>query len=240
MRISEFIEGTNRASSSQEIFHLFGRAIKDVGFDRAIYVVVSGPPGQDLRRTPGFVLSYPEDWASYYFEHDLDKVDPVTLFSFYAPGPFLWSDLPKFMKLTKIQQTCLDMGSEAGLRNGVCIPLRGALGEHAEIGIASSDPSVDPKENLDLLTLLATQFKNSYTRFVGAEATRSSRYHLTRREKEVLTWCYAGKSSWDIGELLGVSESVINFHVKNAKNKLDCSTRIACVLKAIRHGLIFP
>lgn len=240
MRISEFVEGTNRADSPQEIFHLFVQAIKDLGYDRAIYAVVSGTPGHDLRRTPGFMLSYPEDWASYYFEHELDKIDPVTLYSFYAPGPFVWSDLPKVMRLSKAQEACLNMGAEAGLKNGICVPLRGPLGEHTDVAIASDDPMVDPKENLDVLTLLATQFKNSYSRFVDAADPAGSAYHLTRREKEVLTWCYAGKSSWDIGELLGVSESVVNFHIKNAKNKLDCSTRIACVLKATRLGLIFP
>lgn len=240
MRISEFIEGTNGASSTDEIFGLFVRAIEDLGYDRAIYAVVSGSPGQDLRRTPGFMLSYPEDWASYYFEHGLDKIDPVTLYSFYSPGSFVWSDLPDAMKLSKAQLACLNMGAEAGLRNGICIPLRGPLGEHTDVAIASSEPEVDPKANLDVLTLLATQFKNSYSRFVDASELAGSHIHLTPREKEVLTWCYAGKSSWDIGELLGVSESAVNFHVKNAKDKLSCSTRVACVLKATRLGLIFP
>ncbi len=63
---------------------------------------------------------------------------------------------------------------------------------------------------------------------------------LTPRERECLQWSAQGKSSWEIGMILGISEHGAGFHLKNAMAKLDTSSRIAAVVKAIRMGLIAP
>lgn len=62
--------------------------------------------------------------------------------------------------------------------------------------------------------------------------------HLTRREYEVLTWLKAGKSSWEMARILGISERGINYHVENIKTKLDCTNRTQAMAIAIKKGLI--
>lgn len=47
-----------------------------------------------------------------------------------------------------------------------------------------------------------------------------------------------GKSSWEIGVILRVSENTVNFHLKNAMRKLETNSRTHCLAKAIRPGLI--
>lgn len=63
---------------------------------------------------------------------------------------------------------------------------------------------------------------------------------LTLRERECLLWSARGKSSWDIGVILSISENTVNFHLKNAMAKLDAGTRIMAIVKSIRFGLIIP
>ncbi|WP_347336392.1 helix-turn-helix domain-containing protein [Bradyrhizobium stylosanthis] len=46
-----------------------------------------------------------------------------------------------------------------------------------------------------------------------------------------------GKSSWEIGKILNVSENTINFHMKNAVRKLGTANRTHGLAKAIRLGL---
>lgn len=240
MRISDFIEQSNRALRPDDAFDLFTKATTDLGFDRAVYAVVSGPPDRDLTDTPGFVLNYPTDWVTHYFERGLDTIDPVTRYAFYAPGAFLWSDLPRLTKLTRDQKDCLRGAREAGLHDGVCIPIHGAFGHHTDVGLASSTPGTDPGARLDTLTVLATQFNNIYVRLVEKVRGPPSRITLTPREREVLLWCYHGKSSWVIGQLLNISEAAVNFHIANAMKKLTSNTRLMAVLRAIKFGLIFP
>ncbi|WP_370100271.1 response regulator transcription factor [Bradyrhizobium yuanmingense] len=57
-------------------------------------------------------------------------------------------------------------------------------------------------------------------------------------EKQCLRWIEQGKSSWEIGVMLNVSENTVNFHVKNAMRKLETSSRTKCVVKARRQGII--
>ncbi|WP_225131425.1 MULTISPECIES: LuxR C-terminal-related transcriptional regulator [unclassified Bradyrhizobium] len=48
---------------------------------------------------------------------------------------------------------------------------------------------------------------------------------LSERERQCLRWIEEGKSSWAIGVILNVSENTVNFHVKNARRKLETSSR---------------
>jgi DNA-binding CsgD family transcriptional regulator len=61
---------------------------------------------------------------------------------------------------------------------------------------------------------------------------------LTKREKEVLYWIKEGKSAWDTGKLLAISEPTITFHLKNIYKKLEVVNRPHAVAKAISYGLI--
>jgi LuxR family quorum-sensing system transcriptional regulator CciR len=49
-----------------------------------------------------------------------------------------------------------------------------------------------------------------------------------------------GKSSWAIGEILSISESTVNFHIKTAMKKLKTKSRTVAVVRAMSLGLITP
>nr|WP_271519543.1 helix-turn-helix transcriptional regulator [Bradyrhizobium sp. CCBAU 53380] len=53
-----------------------------------------------------------------------------------------------------------------------------------------------------------------------------------------MRWVAEGKSSWEIGMILGVSENTLNFHVKNAMRKLGATSRIQAVAIAIRLNVL--
>ncbi|WP_245508883.1 helix-turn-helix domain-containing protein [Bradyrhizobium nanningense] len=49
-----------------------------------------------------------------------------------------------------------------------------------------------------------------------------------------MRWVAEGKSSWEIGVILGISENTVNFHVENTMRKLGATSRIQAVATAIR------
>jgi LuxR family transcriptional activator of conjugal transfer of Ti plasmids len=61
---------------------------------------------------------------------------------------------------------------------------------------------------------------------------------LTPRQKECLGWTALGKSSWDIGKILDISENTVNFHIKKAMMKMDTNSRTVAAIKAFQLGLI--
>lgn len=63
---------------------------------------------------------------------------------------------------------------------------------------------------------------------------------LTAREIEVLKWIATGKSDWQIGQILRISDKTVNFHVENMKRKCGVATRIQVVVRAVHEGRIAP
>ncbi len=52
---------------------------------------------------------------------------------------------------------------------------------------------------------------------------------LSPREKEVLKWLKMGKTSWDIAQILRISERTVNYHVGNIMKKLGVVSRMQAV-----------
>ena len=61
---------------------------------------------------------------------------------------------------------------------------------------------------------------------------------LTAREVECLHWCAKGKNSAEVGEILGITERTVNWHIDNAIRKTRCVNRVQAVAKAVSLGII--
>jgi DNA-binding CsgD family transcriptional regulator len=61
---------------------------------------------------------------------------------------------------------------------------------------------------------------------------------LTSQELECMRWCREGKTNWEIGEILAISEKTVEFHLTNAMRKLGAANRITAVVQGIKDGLI--
>lgn len=69
---------------------------------------------------------------------------------------------------------------------------------------------------------------------VGVERLRA-RLPVTSREAEVLLWLSRGKSSRDIGEILGLSHRTVTKHLEGIYAKLGVENRTAASIIAARH-----
>jgi DNA-binding CsgD family transcriptional regulator len=56
---------------------------------------------------------------------------------------------------------------------------------------------------------------------------------LTCREAEALTWIGRGKTSWETGKIMGVTERTVVYFVTSAQRKLNAVTRTQAVVNAI-------
>lgn len=62
--------------------------------------------------------------------------------------------------------------------------------------------------------------------------------HLTPREREALRWAADGKTEWEIGELMSISEHGAEKHLRSIRLKLGTTSRTHAVAEAFRRGLI--
>ncbi len=87
-----------------------------------------------------------------------------------------------------------------------------------------------------MLTLLAS-YVVGQTLLIDGGAS-GPRIGLTPRERESLQWAAEGKTDWEIGELMGISQHGADFHLRSARVKLGCVTRTQAVAEGLRRGLI--
>lgn len=61
---------------------------------------------------------------------------------------------------------------------------------------------------------------------------------LTPREGEALLWVAEGKTAWEAGTILGISESTTNAHIASAALKLQATNRAHLITRAFVAGIL--
>jgi DNA-binding CsgD family transcriptional regulator len=239
MNISNFIECSNRVESPRGLFDALVLAAADIGFGQVAYGALNYVETIHLADLPepAVALNYPIEWQKRYFERKYYEVDPVVTYTPSAARPFLWDKVrPKCNSDTR-QRAMFSEAREVGLRRGVSFPLHGSLGRVAVMSFATGDGDADPEPYVCHLNALASQFHLLFTAMAQGQSDNPA-VELSSREKDCLRWVVQGKSSWDIGAILGISENTVDFHVKKAMRKLKTTSRTTAVVKAIHLGLI--
>lgn len=236
-RFGDFIERTLQAESTPALVAELKSALGQFGF---AYMACGsfGDPERSLddETIPAVIVDYPEQWQTHYFENNYVTIDPVVTRASLARIPYRWSDL---QDLTAPQRRMFAEAGDAGLVDGITVPIHGPAGEVFVAAIATPYLDIDHRRSLSVVNMLVTQ---AHTVLVGLKhpGAPGAPVSLTSRERECLIWSARGKSSWDIGVILNISENTVNFHLKNAMSKLKASTRVLAIVKAIRMGLIVP
>jgi DNA-binding CsgD family transcriptional regulator len=238
--LGTFIEAANKAETVDELFKLIEAAAASLGFEYVAYGALSNCGGiaSSTESAPAIFLNYPEEWRKHYFENRYQEIDPVVTRTASMDRPYIWSDWRKTGILTTREHKVLDEASDAGLKEGMGIPLHGPFGSVAVASFASRYHAIDAVAVLPRLRVIASQF---HARFGTLELTSTAEEAiptLTPQQRKCLIWVSLGKSSWDISTILGISENTVNFHVKEILRKLSTSSRTVAVVKAIRLGLI--
>lgn len=236
MTLAKFIDESLKLDNPEELFASYLGALSDYGVDRVMYSAVRNTH-YNKAIIPGISHCYPEDWIKHYMEHGYVERDPVLMHGVHARHVFTWAGMIRDCDLSSEQCLIMNQCEEAGLKDGLAVPLHGPMGEVYGIGLASSVANPDVGRSLKEIQVLSTQFHVLYS------ALHDDKYShkispLTPRESEVLKWCSAGKSNWAIGEILGISEHGVDFHMRNILRKLDADTRVTAVVKALHGGMI--
>lgn len=220
---------------------------KTLGFDRCLVAIV---PKAGMGLDQAFLRSnYPADWRQFYDTEKLVHVDPTVAHCVAHSTSLIWS--PGLFR-SNPQQVMYEEASAHGLRSGVTLPMHGPKGE---LGILCFVNDARPSKQFDRdvrqvlpeLSYLRDMAFESGVDFalMGAAAASgeplavpSPLPRLTARELECLQWTMAGKTSWEIGRILGISESTVNYHVGNFNAKLEVANRHQAVVKALKLGVL--
>lgn len=74
----------------------------------------------------------------------------------------------------------------------------------------------------------------------GREVVIKNLGPLTQREGEALLWVAEGKTAWEAGTILGITEATTNAHIASAAAKLHASNRAHLITRAFVEGILAP
>lgn len=233
-----YLELANQAKTPQELFDVFISTLSQYGFDKILFGLLTDHKDIDLKAGVGVMQNYPADWMKYYFEQAFDKIDPIVTYGVHQLGAFQWKDIPKSVELKPVQKKCLDLGTEAGLHNGISIPLRGPYNQVAGISLATSEKKDACYFDTDLMTAMCNHFYIAYKRLHEKRPMNPKNIVLTNQEREILKFAAIGKTDDEIGDILKISKHTVNMHFRNIYKKIEANNRILAVVKALTIGLV--
>lgn len=186
--------------------------------------------------------SYSVEWRNKYDELKLGHLDPTVSHCLIHSTPLIWT--PEIFSARR-QKEMYEEACGYGLKSGVTLPIHGARGE---LGILCFVNDVKPSVNFKRhaihsfseLSCFRDFIFESALKFINDARPKKEFTHITNRELECLKWSAAGKSSWEIGELLHCTEATVNFHFSNIRRKLNSRSRQQAIVRAISLGLINP
>lgn len=212
------------------------RVRKYLEVDNIAYLVVN-MPSYALNKEY-IVATYSPEWVKYYVSNRYVNIDPVIEAGLHTILPIDWRSLNK--KTKKIVRLFSEAQTFGIGNQGLSIPIRGAHGEIAifsfSVNMNNNDFDYFLKSNMKEMQIISHNF---HTKILSMHnITESEIIKLSEREKECLKWAAAGKSSWETGIILNISQNTVNFFLEQCRVKLSANTKTHAVAKAIRLSLI--
>jgi LuxR family quorum sensing-dependent transcriptional regulator len=227
------IQALERAPSILKVKEAFRQTADRHGF--SAYLCSAPPSGRDQQADPILFEEWPSDWRRTYFGRRLYVHDPMLKELFRTADPFLWSETMERRDFAKAERAVMWEAAQAKMTEGYVVPIYGVGGAVHVLTMTGEKPRVDivARAELHLIAIYAYARAKQLRRRSGGNPVS-----LRPREREVLRWAAAGKSDWEIGEIIGVSESAAHKHIESAKRKWRVSTRVQAIVEAIRQGEI--
>ncbi|HSV69497.1 MAG TPA: autoinducer binding domain-containing protein [Methylibium sp.] len=213
------------------------RFAKQLGFDTVAAVAVVDRPLD----TPEFIEvdNAPEAWREAMQDPNGYRLDPVMQHCKRHSVPIVW-DQSTYVKSGVGE--LWEAQAAFGYRAGICLALHMPEGRHFVLGVDRDQALPTSRDEVTRLVadlqLFAVYAQDTAMRVLVPEKLRPEVPKLTPRELDCLRWTMEGKTAWEVGAILGISERTAVLHLNNGMHKLGCANKHQAVLKALRLGLL--
>ena len=216
---------------------LIERTVHSFGFDGYSYHLYRPDDG-----SLDYVGEWPHEWLNRYEANHYSDIDPVVEHLLQSTTPFTWSEVVANRPVNSPERVVMNEARDFGIKEGAEIPVH-------EYGFGGATFSVFSSsfenfgsawtENRNDLHVFCLYFHEKYKQLVSTPLTVPTP-NLTRRERECLVLTSRGKTAWEVGEILSISERTAKQHLSNATTKLGSYSKHHAVVKAILTRIILP
>lgn len=224
------------ARDEHQLFQQVARLAEGLGFEYCCYGIRM--PFPVCKPAVTIFDTYPAGWMDHYRANGFMDIDPTVRAGVLSSELIVWPQ--------SAQGEARRFWSDAsgfGLTAGVACSSWGAHGVFGLLTLARHDDGLTRAEIDEVSSpahWLTSLTHTLMSQFLAPELAPVDEAMLTPREHEVLCWTAEGKTAYEIGRILSISERTVNFHVNNVMAKLDVTNKLQAVVRAITTGLLQP
>jgi len=236
--IDAYVSELEGLEGAADVMDSLQRRLNRYGIDRFAHLIVRGPgvEGQGTGRS-----TYSQEWTDLYKTNDYYNIDPVLRQAGQRVLPFQWSlDDPEITDPRF--RAFVARAHDAGLGAGVTFPLHGPNGSFGLLTVGRKDgrgpdDEIWTRHRSDIAMIgMATQ--EALTRTLARSNLRGR--DLSDKERDCLLWTARGKTRSEVGDILGLSDRTVKYHLERAQEKLGVYSKSHAVVVALVGGQIVP
>jgi len=232
-----FVERARVAQSKADLLRLLEAASIEIGFHYFALV-----HHVDLRRASSDIIrldNYPAPWANHFVENGLYAEDPIHRACLTSNVGFTWADVPRIIAITGEQRSILENAAKHGLGDGYTVPVNIPGEPSGSCSFATRHGRRLPEQNLLLAQLIgAFAFQAARRLSQNGSLPPQSPPRLTPRQRDCLLLAIQGKTDWEIGRILDLSEETVSQHLDMARERYDVAKRLPLAVRAIFDGQV--
>jgi DNA-binding CsgD family transcriptional regulator len=227
--ITDFVNRANQLNTIECLNNEFERIVNRFGIVIFSCTELARPGGVIMPR-PLFGRLQP-DWMLHYSSKRYGHIDPALHSAIAQTRIFQWSDL-QHNNSRRVEHLFGEAKDALG-DEGIVVPIHGPRGQ-IHVVIMNGDKIDKSPETLPALRLAAMYYAEVGVELHESYESDSDHLTLSTRQIDCLNWAAEGKSDWEIGEILSISENTVHRHIENAKKTLGVSTRMQAVVLCLR------
>jgi LuxR family transcriptional regulator, quorum-sensing system regulator CciR len=242
--IQAFIDASRRVENPVQLHSLMQAITRDMGFDN--FALVHHVDLRSCGAFNGHVLTnefvalsdYPQAWTDEYVSNEIVNLDPVLTASQRTNVGFCWDQMGEIITISSGQREVFERGQKLGLTDGFTVPANVPGEFSGSCNFVVGSGRALPQANLPMAQLVGSfAFQAARNMVIRMRSlSGGGPVQLTERQLECIALVARGKTDWEIGRILGISEETVKQHMADARQRYDVSKRVQVVLRTLFDG----
>jgi len=230
------IRSVQATRAVEEAIGILAEFIGRYGFERIFLGQLVNPANVPLKD-----ILYVSDWPHELKAHRQNQMailhDPVAICALRSKRPFSWAEAREHA--SRAGRMVVDMVHDYGLREGMMFPMHALHSVSGGVSLGTSKKLDLTPTHIAELEIVCQAVYYHLEAMLGPFPYQIVA-ELTCRETECVQFAAAGKSNWEIAQILGIKEDTVKKTLRRASDKLDAVNRAHLVATAIAKSQIFP
>lgn len=218
------VEGIVGASTAQDVVRAFEKSLSEIGVEHFGMLRIARP-GESLEDVC-IAQRIPEAWKALYAEQNFFENDPAIRHCRHTALPFDWASAPYSADAESSMATVVRRAMDFNLHKGIMVPITSLSGLIGIVGVCG--PHFDERKvHTPTVYSLAMHAFHRIHQLTSGNSEKA--ITLSERQREVLAWAAEGKTAWEIGCILSISQRTVETYFNQACRKLGAVNRMQAI-----------